>query len=107
MDALQNILSQEIIERLGWTLVHFVWQGVSVVILLAIILKALRKSSANLRYIIACFALSLMVLAPVVTMRLVPVSTDNVIISNSGKCRQSCPDFSSNKTCGIIKCYCH
>jgi len=52
--ALENILSQEIVQKLGWTLLHFVWQAVAVTLLLGILLAVLRKSSANLRYIVAC-----------------------------------------------------
>ena len=43
-------------------------------LLLAILLAALRKASANLRYTIACLALGLIVLLPAVTMQLVRVS---------------------------------
>jgi len=72
--ALENILSQEIVQKLGWTLLHFIWQAAAVALLLGILLAVLRKSSANLRYIIACAALGLIVLLPIVTMQLVPVS---------------------------------
>ena len=72
--ALESILSQEIIQRLGWTLLHLVWQAAAIALLLAILLSALRKASANLRYTIACLALGLIVLLPAVTMQLVGVS---------------------------------
>jgi len=74
MTALENILSQEIIQRLGWTLLHFVWQAAATALLLAVLLAALRKASANLRYTIACLALGLIVLLPAVTMQLVGIS---------------------------------
>ncbi|MBA7479039.1 Type 3 secretion system secretin [subsurface metagenome] len=74
MIVLENILSQEIVQKLGWTLLHFVWQAAVVALLLAILLKVMRKSTANLRYIIACLALTLIVLLPVITIQLVPVS---------------------------------
>ncbi|MHC4702085.1 MAG: M56 family metallopeptidase, partial [Planctomycetota bacterium] len=74
MTALENILSQEIVQRLGWTLVHFVWQASAVALLLAALMAILRKASANLRYTVACLALALIVLAPIVTIQLVPVS---------------------------------
>jgi len=73
--ALENILSQEIVQKLGWTLLHFVWQAAAAALLLGILLAVLRKSSANLRYILACAALGLIVLLPIVTIQLVPVST--------------------------------
>ncbi len=74
MTVLEDILSQEIIQKLGWTLVHFIWQAAVAALLLATLLKLLRKSTANLRYIIACMALGLIVLLPVITIQLVPVS---------------------------------
>jgi len=74
MLILQDILSQEIIQKLGWTLLHFIWQAAAVAFILTILLRLLRKSTANLRYIIACLALVLIVLLPVITIQLVPVS---------------------------------
>ena len=74
MTVLENILSQEIVQRLGWTLLHLVWQATVIALLLAVLLAALRKSSSNVRYTVACMALGLVVLLPVVTFQLVPVS---------------------------------
>jgi len=78
MDILKNILSQQIIQNLGWTLVHFVWQAAAVALLLAILFRLLRKSSSNLRYIIACIALALIVLMPIVTIRLPDVPAETI-----------------------------
>ena len=51
--------------RLGWTLVHFLWQGM----LLAAVYAAVRRfvGGANGRYLLACGALAVMMAAPVVT----------------------------------------
>ena len=78
MIILEDILSQEIIQKLGWTLVHFIWQAAVAASLLAILLKVLRKSTANLRYILACLALALIVLLPVITIQLIPVSVPHM-----------------------------
>jgi uncharacterized protein (TIGR03435 family) len=53
------------IMRLGWTLVHFLWQGA----LLAILYSAARHfvRRAESRYLLACLALASMMAAPVVT----------------------------------------
>ena len=59
MLILQDILSQEIVQRLGWTLLHFIWQAAAVALILTILLRVLRKSTANLRYTIACLSLAL------------------------------------------------
>ena len=74
MLILQDILSQEIVQRLGWTLLHFIWQAAAVALILTILLRVLRKCTANLRYIIACLALVLIILLPVITIKVVPVS---------------------------------
>jgi len=92
MIVLENILSQEIIQKLGWTLLHFIWQAAVVALLLAILLRVLRKSTANLRYIIASLALALIVLLPVITIKLVPVSVPQ-------KARHSARLVRSNQLC--------
>ena len=79
--AMENILSQEIVQKLGWTLLHFIWQAAAVALLLGILLAFLRKSTANLRYIVACAALGLIVLLPIATMQLVPVSASQQIVN--------------------------
>ncbi len=78
---LESILAQETIQKLGWALLHFAWQAAAVALLLAIVLRILRKSTANLRYIIACLALGLIVLLPAVTMQLVPVATPHSVVN--------------------------
>ena len=57
MNALTEMLSHPYVYRLGWTLVHLLWQGAAVAVLLAIVLLLLRKSTANFRYVAACLAL--------------------------------------------------
>jgi beta-lactamase regulating signal transducer with metallopeptidase domain/multidrug efflux pump subunit AcrA (membrane-fusion protein) len=61
------------IDRIGWALVHFVWQGAVVALALAAALEALRRRSSGARYAAACIALLAMAAAPVVTACLVPV----------------------------------
>ena len=56
---------------LGWTLVHFLWQGLLVAALLACLLSLLHRRSAQFRYAVCCVAMALMMAAPVLTfMRL-------------------------------------
>jgi hypothetical protein len=56
------------IEVLGWTLLHFVWQGTIVGAWAAALCVALRRCSANIRYLTAVTALGLMLLLPVFTI---------------------------------------
>jgi len=68
---LDNILSFGVVETIGWVLLHFIWQGAAIAVLLAAALRLLRKASANMRYLAACSAMVLFVLSAVVTMHLV------------------------------------
>jgi len=65
MSAIHFILSQIDINTLGWTLVHFLWQGT----VIAILLKGvnLLSNNANVRYGFSCFALSFVIAAPILT----------------------------------------
>jgi uncharacterized protein (TIGR03435 family) len=56
------------VERLGWTLVHFLWQGLSIAVLYAGARRAVaRTSSPQARYLLACAALAAMMAAPLAT----------------------------------------
>jgi beta-lactamase regulating signal transducer with metallopeptidase domain len=57
MHAIQILLTRPEVERLGWVLLHFVWQGVLIAVLCALALATFRRASANRRYLIACGAL--------------------------------------------------
>src|SRR5258706_15521378 len=66
--AIRMLSSQPWVERLGWTLIDFLWQGVAIAALYAAArIRLARKSSPNTRYILACAALAAMVAAPLVT----------------------------------------
>jgi len=53
--------------RLGWTLVHFLWEGAVVAGLLALALWLAAGRSPRLRYGLACLALALMAATPMAT----------------------------------------
>jgi bla regulator protein blaR1 len=57
MKALQDILSNELIEASGWMLVHSLWQGLLVLIVLSFLLLLMRRNSAQLRYLVSFFFL--------------------------------------------------
>ncbi|MGO9261627.1 MAG: M56 and DUF3738 domain-containing protein [Bryobacteraceae bacterium] len=68
MNAMHLLSSEAWVERLGWTLVHFLWQGLSIAVLYAAARRAMaRTSSPNTRYLLACAALGAMMAAPLVT----------------------------------------
>ena len=68
MNAMQMLSSEPWVERLGWTLVHFLWQGLSIALLYAAARRVMaRTSSPNARYLLACAALAAMMAAPLAT----------------------------------------
>lgn len=58
-------LTPEIVRTLGWTLVHFVWEGAALALLLYVFLAFTR--TARVRYVAGVITLALMALAPIVT----------------------------------------
>jgi beta-lactamase regulating signal transducer with metallopeptidase domain/predicted flap endonuclease-1-like 5' DNA nuclease len=65
MTSLTNWLSPSTMHSLGWTLLHFLWQGTAVAALAAVLMTMCRRASA--RYAMAVGALVLMLAAPVAT----------------------------------------
>jgi beta-lactamase regulating signal transducer with metallopeptidase domain len=55
------------VERLGWMLVHSLWQLAIVAVLASVLLRLLRNRSARMRYAAAVAMLALMAIGPVVT----------------------------------------
>jgi beta-lactamase regulating signal transducer with metallopeptidase domain len=67
MITIEGVLSDTIIQSLGWTLLHFTWQGTLVAILMGSALALLRRHSANARYTVAMIAMLLMLALPLAT----------------------------------------
>jgi len=65
MSTIANWLSPEILRTLGWTLLHFLWQGAGLAALFAVAAAICRSASA--RYALAVGALVLMLVSPAVT----------------------------------------
>src|SRR5262245_45188708 len=79
---------QPLVTALGWALIHFIWQGTFVALLLAGVLRMLRGASANGRYAVTCAALLLMLMAPLATMT-------NIRLSVSGEAANGLSPFSA------------
>ena len=63
------------IDRLGSTLLHFLWQGAAITALYAVLRAPARRATPNFRYLLACAALAAMMAAPLLTwMDLAPSS---------------------------------
>jgi beta-lactamase regulating signal transducer with metallopeptidase domain len=61
------VLTPSAIHTLGWTLLHSLWQGILIAILLNGAMSLLQKSRASTRYLFACIALVLMLVLPLWT----------------------------------------
>jgi beta-lactamase regulating signal transducer with metallopeptidase domain/protocatechuate 3,4-dioxygenase beta subunit len=73
------MVSQPWVQRLGWTLVHFLWQGTAIAILYAALRQLLGRSlSAQGRYVLGCVALAAMAVAPPLTFLLIPKAGGSV-----------------------------
>jgi beta-lactamase regulating signal transducer with metallopeptidase domain len=68
MNQLTLLFSQPWAERLGWTLLHFIWQGAAIALALAV--ARVWMTSPRARHTAACLALAVMTLAPALTFAL-------------------------------------
>ena len=69
-EILQSMSSLSPTERLGWALLHSLWQGTAIALLLATVLLFMRRSSAARRYAVSCAALLFMAAFPIGTAAL-------------------------------------
>ena len=67
MKALMALASSPSVADLSRALLHFLWQGLALALLAGVGLLALRRASANVRYLFLLGVLLLMLLAPIVT----------------------------------------
>lgn len=66
------LLSHIQVQRLGWALLHFLWQGTAIVVLYALLRRALARClTSHGRYMLACATLAAMVASPAVTFLLI------------------------------------
>lgn len=74
MSVIVSWLDGPVASRLGWTLLHSLWQGAVAALLFAVVRLALRRASAQSRYLSGCCALMLMAAIPVVTFVAQPLT---------------------------------
>lgn len=67
-----------VVERIGWTLLHFIWQGALISTLYAILILLVKKSVPNTRYIAGCISLCVMMGCAVYTFSFVRVSAESI-----------------------------
>src|SRR5215467_5529863 len=67
MNVLETLWRQPLMIPLGWTLLHFLWQGTIIGLLFAVVNSLMRRASASLRYGVACAAMLLMLVSVIGT----------------------------------------
>ena len=67
-----------LVDRLGWVLVHSVWQFALLALAALVLMRATRRCSAASRYTMLLLALAAMVASPVVTLVVLPVDESMV-----------------------------
>src|SRR5262245_19482841 len=73
MNAIQILATQPWVERLGLTLLHFLWQGAIIVTIYAAARRwGTRTLGPSGRYFLGCAALTTMAIVPIVTWMMLP-----------------------------------
>jgi VWFA-related protein len=82
MNAIQAFTSAPWIVRLGWTLLHFLWQGTAIAIVYAAIRFLFpRFLSTSARYTLACAAMLAMAVAPLLTFLTISGAVSHVPVA--------------------------
>lgn len=86
MTAFDWLARQAWIDRLGWTLVHSLWQGVALALILTAALRLGRRADARVRYGLACVGLFFFTLCPPITFALLSRASEplSAEIPNAG-----------------------
>ena len=82
MSNFASWISTEILRTLGWTLLHFLWQGAGLAALFAVASAVCRSASA--RYALAVGALVLMLASPVVTFTWLRAQANPAVRNGAG-----------------------
>ena len=82
MTNLLNWISPEVLRTLGWTLLHFIWQGAGLAALFAVATAVCRSAPA--RYALAVSALVLMMVSPVITFTWLRVQSNPDVRTGAG-----------------------
>ncbi len=86
MDFVYQIISEELIQAIGWTVIHSFWQATLIGIILAVVMIPLQNRSARLRYELAGFSLLLVLLSAIATFTILydqalSVSPESIVLS--------------------------
>src|SRR5262245_2921997 len=70
-----------ITNALAWTLIHFLWQGALVALLVAASLALFRRADCRTRYAIACVGMTLMLISAGVTLSTLLMTKEPIPVS--------------------------
>ena len=84
MNAIAELISKDWANALGWTLLHSIWQGLIILLLVAIFLRWIPTLHSATRYAIACSGLVLFVVATLTTFIYLHHGTTNLAHERSG-----------------------
>lgn len=70
MNPLEILSYSPLVQRFGWVLIHFLWEGTAIALLAWLVLGLMRKASAQSRYLVLCGALLACAVAPCLTWEL-------------------------------------
>lgn len=87
-------------QALGWTLVHFLWQGALVAAALSVADVALAKAKATARYLAACLAFLAMLLAPLSTF-IILQKQDRIVSSRTASITAVAPSASDDAIAAV------
>lgn len=92
MKMFEVLLSPSTVQSIGWALLHSLWQGFIIALLLSGAMSLMRQSGANFRYITAYLALMLMLILPVLTVWMSGTFVQPVVIIDSTRKSTASPD---------------
>src|SRR4029453_19647540 len=84
MNALFEILDRPIVGALGWTLLHFVWQGAVIGLAAFVLPRVGRFADASVRYVIGLGALGAMLATAGGTLALMTTPTSGIRVPSMG-----------------------
>jgi bla regulator protein blaR1 len=67
MSSALQLAEHPLVNAIGWTLLHFVWQGAVIGLITYLILRVVRPTLASTRYLFGVAALGVILVAPIVT----------------------------------------
>ncbi len=83
MELLHSLIEAELTQRIGWTLIHFLWQAALIGIITTIILSIAKKNSPAARYRIAFSSLYIMVLISLITFKSISIEIPGIDNTNT------------------------